>query len=303
MTCRILVPPGIGDVYWVLVKLKSFLQSIGADHAELTIVSDPDEAGGHLRSIPYMQMFDWFDIEDPPSVRNDRQLQATWDEAYNGPGRSIFPGVMGYDYFLSWNGRVNSGGWIEKDDLACDWYPAMTAAALKRIDYWGVDFRRAVGRYVVLFWPFYGTYESHVAAFPIEEISRSLSSILERLQLTAVFIGSAWDAPRNPDVQQLIGKLRFFRHRVYDLIGKTDLAQMFGLAKHAELVLGYHAGVTNMAAVFGTKTLLLWDDRYPIETSYAVVPPAARGSNYVALHVNKLTVKEYVDTAVTLYES
>ncbi len=299
MTCRILVPPGIGDVYWVLVKLQSFLKSVQAERAELTIVSDPDERGGHLRSLSYLEMFDWFDIGEPPSVPNDRSLQPIWDEAYLEAGRSIFPGVMGYDYLLSWNGRVNSGGWIENDDLKCDWYPPMKLGAQARMDMAEHEFCSRLGSYAVLFWPLYGTYATHVADFPVAKIAEALQLFFVASKLTPVFVGSAWDATLNEAVGELIAAVP----KSVNLIGRTDLIQLFGLVRGARIVLGYHAGVTNMAAVSGTKTLLLWDDRYPASTSLAVVPPAVRGSTYRWLPTKGLSVEAYVDTVTRLYDS
>ena len=119
---RILVPPGIGDVYWVLVKLASFIAKNNLAKPELTIVSYPDEFDSHLRSIPFLEMIPWISIGNPQFVSNADGLDDLWREAYNGPGRSVFPSVMGYDYLMSYNGCINSGGWIETaDDYACDW--------------------------------------------------------------------------------------------------------------------------------------------------------------------------------------
>ena len=75
MKARILVPPGIGDIYWTLVKLPAFLKARGYTDTELTTVSYPDERGGHLRGLPYLKLFDWIKIGDPASVPNDPNLQ------------------------------------------------------------------------------------------------------------------------------------------------------------------------------------------------------------------------------------
>jgi hypothetical protein len=61
------------------------------------------------------------------------------------------------------------------------------------------------------------------------------------------------------------------------------------------MVTGYHAGVTNMAAAFGARTLLLWDDRFPNSTSMAVVPPAQRGTTYKVLQTKNLQAHDYAE--------
>lgn len=253
---------------------------------ELTVVCDPLPFDIHLRSIPYLGMFDWFTLSDPPTVPYDRSYQSIWDEAYKGPGRAIFPDVMGFDYFMSYNGRINSGGWIEEDDLECDWYPPMNSEPENLIAY----FQEKFGRFIALFWPFYGSHQPHVSL--IDSIGSALRSFVAASGLTPVFIGAEWDMPatQNGPVLELV---RSIPHAV-DHIGKTTLNESFALLMAAELVTGFHTGLTQMAAVFGTKTLLLWDDTYPESTAYACVPPAVRHSTYHAVRTRALTATDYL---------
>ncbi len=296
---RILVPPGIGDIYWVLVKLPALMKRYGWKRPELTILSNPDDRGGYLRAIPYLKMFDWVSIGEPQSIPNKPELRHIYDEAYLGSGHSIFENVHEYDYFIAYNGRVNSGGYIENDDVACDWYPKMS------FDYEAViglatEISKALDdRMALMFWPFYGSYESHLADFGIEKIAEALNAFLRKYNLVPVYVGSKWDDGLNPKVRELMKLLPVGA----DLIGKTELHTLFALAKAAKIATGYHAGITQMAAVFGTKTLCLWDDRYPPTTSWAVVPPECRGRNYVAIETRDLTPDDYFTTLCTLYES
>jgi len=290
---RILIPPGIGDSYWVLTKLGAFIKREGLDKPELTILSYPCPLGSHLRSVPYLQLFDFFTLGDPVSVPNDPALQDIYDEAYLKGGRSIFPNVQGFDYFMAYNGRINSGGYIEEDDLRCDWYPPMNCD----MGFNANGYIRQYGRYAVFFWPFYGTYESHVKDFPIEKIAESLNRFLDKTLLIPIFVGADWDIGLNAPVQDL---MRLVPGAI-DLIGKTSLVESFGLLRGAEMTTGYHAGLTNMAAVFGTKTCLLWDDRYPRSTAFACCPPRTRGTNYRPLFTKELTVDQYVNALMGLF--
>src|SRR3990167_4343895 len=101
MKTRILVPPGIGDIYWVLVKLRSFIETNGLETPELTVVSHPDEFGSHLRSIDFLKMVPWVAIGEPPCVPNAEGLDAIWREAYLGPGRSVFSRGRGGGYLVA----------------------------------------------------------------------------------------------------------------------------------------------------------------------------------------------------------
>lgn len=304
-TARILIPPGIGDIYWVLVKLRAFLKSKGIDRAELTMVTDPHEHDSHLRALPYLQMFDWFDVSDIVTVPNDRQNVDIWQEAYLGPGRSIFENVQGYDYFLCYNGRINSGGFIETDELACEWQPQMSPIAEKVINQYAAEyaslpsyFKDRPGQgYMVLFWPFYGDHLHTLADFSIKEIAEVLNAFRDRTRLIPIFIGAAFDKIYNTALQDLV-----------DLVpcscnwtGELTLHETLGLIKSAGMVTGYHSGITNLAAAMGVKTCLLWGDRYPSTTSWAVVPPDSRGTNYLALESVGLAAETYFYTLAGLY--
>ena len=296
---RILVPPGIGDIYWTLIKLPAFLRKHGLTDLELTTVSYPDERGGHLRGLPFIKLFDWIKVGNPVSVPNDPSLQNIWDEAYNGPGRSIFHGVQGYDYFIAYNGRVNSGGYIEDDDLECNWYPRMSADTEVTMLLSETYYRAQLYPYVVMFWPFFGSYVSHLAQFPLPLIVDALNRFLTTYDLTPVFIGSESDIELNP----LVADLKAALPRTVDMTGKLSIAETLGLINAARLVTGYHAGITNLAASAHKKTVLLWDDRYPESTAMAVAPPEVRNNTYRALFTTGLTADRYFDRLVMSYEN
>lgn len=295
---RILVPPGIGDIYWTLVKLQAIQVQYGFTNPELTIVTYPDERGIFLRSVPYLKMFDSFTVPDVPTVPNAAGLQHIWDEAYSKKGRSIFENVMGYDYFIAYNGRINSGSWIENDEFACEWRPRMSENAERAIRRSAAAWKSS-GRYAVMFWPFYGSYESHLLQFPLAGIVEALNNFVHKCKVTPIFIGSDWFNAVNPGGVNLINRI----DGAVNAIGKLDLQDLFGLLQSAEIVLGYHSGITNMAAVFGTKTLLLWDDYFPESTSLACVPPDVRGTTYRAVQTRNLTADAYFKSICLLYES
>lgn len=286
---RILVPPGIGDIYWVLVKLRGFLKAEGITaRPELTAVSYEHPEGIHLRGVPYLKLFDWFDVGEPATVPNDPALQPIWDEAYGGidgkHGRAIFADVMGFDYFMAYNGRVNCGAFIEDDDIPCEW-DIHTFDLAPRAAQW----RETIGRYVVHFWPFYGSYESHLREFPIARILEGIGTLRD---VKHIFIGSSFERALNPKVFDMMAELPGMH---VDLIGQTQLLDTLNLMAGAELVVGYHAGITNLAAALRMKTVLLWDQRYPLSTMYAVVPPGARGTNYRALLTAGLSSRAFAD--------
>lgn len=279
---RILVPPGIGDVYWVLVKLKSFIETNNLYPPELTIVSYPDDMNAHLRSIPFLEMVDGISIGEPKSIANASGLDDLWNEAYYGPGRSIFHGTMGYDFFIAYNGCINSGWMLEDaDGYACDW-----TGPLRNIQIESPMCGIPSAKILLCFFPFVGTYLSHERDFPVHMIAESINRIALLYDLTPVFIGGkteqVHDVLRDGLVRAVPGSI--------DLVGGTLLAETFGLLRDCRMIFGYHSGIPNLGVAMKKPAVLLWDARFPEGTSYACVPPDTRQITYHAVPTKGLTV-------------
>ncbi len=279
---KILVPPGIGDIYWVTVKLRSFLEKNGLSNPELTAVSYYDKLEAHLRGVEFLKLFPWIEIGEPQCVENDKSLQSIWDEAYNGPGRSIFPGVMGYDYFIAYNGVINSGKFLENtDEYECDWSVPLVA------DY-GPE--TSVRKALLCFFPFMGTYVSHESDFEISRIAECINKITDEHDLIPVFMGSKTEQKLDDKRHQLLDLI----NAPVDFVGRTSLKSALSYVKGCRAVFGYHSGIPNLAAAMGKPTLLLWDNRYPTSTKWACVPPTVRGTTYLAMDTATVTVDEIV---------
>ena len=52
---RILLPSGIGDIHWVLVKLQAFIQALGCPPPELWIADDV----ARRRSLEFLRLVPW----------------------------------------------------------------------------------------------------------------------------------------------------------------------------------------------------------------------------------------------------
>ena len=290
---RILVPPGIGDIYWVLVKLRSFIAKNRLANPELTIVSYPDDMDSHLRSIPFLEMIPWITIGDPQFVPNARGLEKLWDEAYAGPGRSIFPEVMGYDYLISYNGCINSGGWIETaDEYECDWSIPVDMPPATR----AVEGRK---KFMLCFFPFIGTYASHEQDFPIPLIADSINKFSADTDIVPVFMGGKLEQLKDERRHELMKLVP----SGIDLAGKTSIIQVLCLLRGCQLLYGYHSGIPNLGAAIGKPSVFLWDDRFPPSTSYACMPPYVRETTYHAMPTKGLTVDSVVRKLHDVYIS
>src|SRR5512146_2234621 len=110
----ILVPPGIGDSFWTIVKTESFLEQNKLGIPEIIPVSNRmPRLGGVDRAVPFIQMFPFLTSTHSMAVEDPSHRQI-WHEGYMQTRRSIFRNVMGCDYFLCWNGYQRIGKSLEE---------------------------------------------------------------------------------------------------------------------------------------------------------------------------------------------
>lgn len=279
----ILVPPGIGDSYWSVVKMQSFIAKEKLDIPIVIPVSNKEvKYSGHERSIPFLRMFPFLCVPGT-TIAGDPKLQAIWNEAYSRQGRTIFRNILGYDYFLSYNGHLRYGKQLEEIDpqLACNWFPPMFVS-LEQEQYQAHCLEK-YGRYVAFYFPFYGTYSHWTAEFPVTEVISSVRGITEQTGCTPIFVGAGWDA----DDESLRHVMANVTGSV-NLTNKTTVEQLFGLLKGASAVVGYPSGLTIMAAMFRVPTLIIWNHYYNTQFSWYCVSPEVRNKTYFIDYTYKL---------------
>jgi len=308
---RIVVPGGIGDIYWILVKLQAFCGRHGIeDKPTLVILSDDGVwESSRLRSVPFLKMVPFVQIGAPSTTpmfsgpRKEKVLQEFYSRLSRENHQAIYPGFMGYEYLICYNGLINSGHWLERDDdLECDWYFPMEISEEQRSFQERCQDR--FGDYAVFYFSMVGDFVTrNMAQFPLDKMAEGINRFVARTGLAPVFIGAWWDfkwpVPGWKDhLPVLISKIP----GAVNLVGQTSLAQAFGVMRGAKVVAGYHCGLTNMAAVFGKKTVLLWaTGRFPENTPLAVAPPDTRMTSYVPLMTGDLTVDRFVETMADLH--
>ena len=271
----ILVPPGIGDSYWSIVKLPSFLKERNLGLPEVSVVCPRAKShNGHQRAFPFLEMFPFLKASWDTVGGRDKASRAIWKEAYAQEGRTVFEDVLGFDYFLSYNGHLRVGKELaEIDRFACEWHPPMWVSLEQENFRTGCQQR--YGRYAVFYFVFQGTYKYWTDEFPISEVIKSVREICSKTGLRPVFTGGPWDA----EDRQLQSVLRAVPEAV-NIIGRTTVQQLFGLLRGAELVVGYPSGLTIMSGVLGCKTLSIWNTYYNQDFFWRAVPPDVRGKTY-----------------------
>lgn len=262
----ILVPAGIGDSYWVMVKLRAFLAREGLGMPDVYV----QDSGGPKRTQPYLRCLPFIHAAGYKELDFREPL---WREAYLQDGRTVFPDVFGVDYFVAYNGVMRFGASLADadPDLACEWHPPMHVSLEARA------FRRELGAdgpYVVAYFTDSGMYQHWLKEFPVERLTATLHLIRAR-GYRIVLIGAPWDDGKT-------GSRLAQRDPAYvDLIGQTTFDQMLGALMGASGVVGFPAGNTILATALGVPTVLLWNRYFDARFWTNACPPDA--ANYHAI--------------------
>jgi SAM-dependent methyltransferase len=274
---KILVPPGIGDSYWVLTKLQSFIKREYLGIPDIHIASPRDKKyEGHKRSFPFLEMFPFLNSSGKIfSCKKDPEIKKIWKEAYTREGRTIFTHIPGYDYFISYNGHLGVGKQMENidPDLETNWYPPMFVSLEQ--EKFRKECENKYGKYIVFYFPFYGTYQFWTEEFPAECVAEFIRLVKRETGYTAIFVGAKWDADDET-----------FKNVIKDipgcinLAGKTTVEQLFGLINGSQMVVGYPSGLTIMSAVLKKKTLMIWNEYYDNDYAWHSCPPDIKNKTY-----------------------
>jgi len=278
--CRpsVLVPPGMGDSYWTIVKMRAFLKREGLGLPDLAVVCPREKKyDGHRRSFPFLEMFPFVHSSGINIDGSDPTLQPIWKEAYMRPGRTIFQNVGGFDYFIAYNGHLRVGESLEQvdPDLKCEWIPPMFVSLEQ--ERFRQNMLTKYGNYMIFYFAFQGTYKYWVQEFKINELVNSVNNIAKKTGLTPVVAGERWDRD-NTTVQRVIKAIP----GAVDMTGRTSLEQLFGMIRGAKAVFGFPSGLTIMSTVLGQKTLILWNDFYMRKFQKFACPPETWNNTYFA---------------------
>lgn len=261
----ILLPPGIGDSYWSVVKIPGFAKQLQAPVVDLWL-SDPDDK---QRSLEWIRKIPWASARG--YVRH-RVTAPAFHEAYMQNGRYLFEQVEGCDYFMAFNGVMRHGKDIDKIEQSwgSEWFPPMHESPDQRKA--ERDFLERFGPYIVAYFVEHGMYKSWLSQMSVGRIVQELIKIKER-GFEVVFMGAGWDVNGLPSM--LAGATG-----AVDLCGETTIDQMFGLINGSSGVIGWPAGNTIMATVLRKETLLFWNDYFDRRFWKLSCPPDSRSTWY-----------------------
>lgn len=274
---KILTPAGIGDTYWVIVKLRSFLKKHGLGLPELLV----QDSGGPKRTHPFVETIPFVHAGGYHPLKGSHPL---FNEAYMQNARTVYKDVLGVDYFIAYNGVMRFGRSLEEVDpeYECEWFPRMHVS--KRATAYQAALEKE-GPYCVVYIVDAGMYKRWLSDFPAEKIRSVLLKIEAITGFRMVFLGASWDTETTG------WKLAEAEPRWTNLIGKTSYEDMVGTLSGASLVLGWPSGATILGTVLRRPTVMFWN-RYFRKGFWTNSCPA--GTPYEAIDTFQLTEEQVV---------
>jgi SAM-dependent methyltransferase len=280
---RILVPSGIGDIFWIMTKLRGFMAEQGITLPEIWIDTPSDDrkrSFQYVERLPFVRAGGYHQTTqlvptDAPLAgwarRRGGYLDAVRKEAYHRDARNIFAEVEGFDWFISVNGAMNAGRSLDGEIMPqypVEWGMPMFVSMQERA--YGQALRDAYGDYVVTAFFSEGKYGRWLMQMPPEVIYGVLCDI-NAMGLRVLLTGAAWD--RDSKINVALRELDRRNGILVDMIGETTLEEYFGAVRSAAGCIGFPAGNTIMSAAFGKPTAIIWHDLFDRRMHVNACPP------------------------------
>lgn len=287
---NILVLPGMGDIYWVFVKLQSFLKKHNITAEIYTWEIQPHKLD---RSKPYIERVPF--VTYGGSVNIPTQNNQCFNDIYFGTTwkRENF---REFDYVLSMNGILRNGYDLNSfglDEYESDWYFPLTSSTDE------IKMRESVksyGDYIVAYFADDGMYGSTWLKYlPIQKIQYILDTLNERTGCKIVLSGGVWDTEFSNN---------FVGDYIINLTGTTNMDQLFGLIQESKGMIGWAGGNTIKSVYFKKPTVIIWSEYFKNHGFYSnSVPPDSINNWHEIMVVENNTAKEIVDSMIRVMKN
>lgn len=245
------MPPGIGDLHWIMSKLESFKQVHNIEYVSVLMnLGYSPSRSIHDCSLEYLKLIPFIDAAQ--SVI--RTLPFEYSLA-GGAGTPLMKNRDCCHYLIEFNSQLEQG--VKLANILPEYeinfnYPIIEPSLTK---IFAERLREELGGKLVLI--FTGGLEGNRVwvkdlwtVHDWMDIARKIYSITK---CKLVLIGARWDRTY---AKKLIALDR--EKIIHDLTGKTSVAKLFALLRIADLVVAYQCGVVNMGVHFRAPVAGFW---------------------------------------------
>lgn len=245
------MPPGIGDLHWIMTKFESFKKKNNIKKTKVIMNLGYLRIGSvHNCSIDYLKLIPF--IDEAESVLPIIPFEYSLD---GGSGTPLFKDHGGCDYMIEFNSLLEKG--IPLKDILPEYemnydYPIQSSPESERF---ASAVRKEIGdKFILLFTgPWDGNQIWVRDLWTPADWMKLAEKIHSVTKCKPVLIGAHWDAEYAEKLLPLD-----IKGILHNLIGKTTVADLFALIRRADLLLGYQCGVVMMAMKFKTPVAGFW---------------------------------------------
>jgi SAM-dependent methyltransferase len=295
-SARFLMLPGMGDIYWVMIKMQDFMKQHRIQKATVDIwdFDDRPRSIEYVERIPFVTQGDYFKNKD---YRDD-----VFRESYHDGPRSIFPGYKGYDYYFAVNGVLRVGHALDDASLdigryQSDWYfPYFMSVQETAM---GQEFRRQHGPFIMTHFSSLGMFRHWQKCLTPDQAFMILREINMRCGKKIVLTGKYWDSEYNQALKSLDNK-----GILIDLVDQTPMPMFLSMMAASDGMFGWCGGNTVKSTYFRRPTVMLWHNYFPDERFFVnSCPPDSLGNWYWPLNISRCTTTDILNTALKAFGS
>ena len=245
------MPPGIGDLHWIMAKFESFKEKHNIKKVKVVMnLGRPENECYHDCSLEYLNLVPFVDSAE--SILDIIPFEYALNK---GSGKSLFKNHGGCDYMIEFNSKLEAG--IKLKDILPEYemnwnYPIDEPPVATEF---AKNIKRIVGGKLILL------YTSSIEGNNIwvkdlwtpKDWMELAQRIYNKTGCSPIFIGARWDTSYIQKVLELD------KHKIIcDLGGRTPVVQLFALLREADVLVAFQCGVLMMGIHFKTPAVGFW---------------------------------------------
>lgn len=245
------MPPGIGDLHWIMTKMESFKKKNGIEKIKIVMnLLWMTQNNRHTYSLDYLKLIPFID-----SGESKDEIMPFEYALAGGSGKPFFKNVGGCDYLIEFNSSLEAGIPLKEILPEYDTNFDYPISRPPYADEYAQKIKRLAGGKLFLIFTA-STLGNDIWANKLWgpwDWMKLVDEIYKTTKCKPVVIGGSWDKDYVQRLNQLNRNNSFI-----DIVGHTNIIQLFALLRAADLLVAFQCGVMMMAVQFRTPTVGFW---------------------------------------------